>query len=99
VKFLGRSWQNFAKNLFYKGRYDLPEMLFYRPVKFPTAATRKSLTGWSRLMVHRKAERVAFQNSIWNLISANPRLEIEDLFCRCSIQDQNSAAMLTVKLP
>jgi hypothetical protein len=49
-------WQNFAKNLFYTGRYDLPEMLFQRPVKFPTVVTRILLTGWIRLMDHQKAE-------------------------------------------
>jgi hypothetical protein len=43
------------KNLFHTGRYDLPEKLFQRPVEFPTAVTHKSLTGWSRLMDHRKA--------------------------------------------
>jgi hypothetical protein len=69
VKFLGRYWQNFTKNLFYTGMYDLPEMLFHRPVQFPTAVTHKSLTGWSHLMDHRKAERVVFRNGIWNLRS------------------------------
>jgi hypothetical protein len=64
AKFLGRSWRNFTKNAFYTGRYDLPEMLFQRPVEFPTAVTRKSLTGWSRLIDHRKDERVAFRNGI-----------------------------------
>jgi hypothetical protein len=56
-------------NLFYTGRYDLPEMLFHRPVEFPTAVTHKSLTGWSRLMDHRKDERVAFRNGIQSLRS------------------------------
>jgi hypothetical protein len=32
--------------------------LFHHPVEFPTAVTHKSLTGWSRLMDHQKAERV-----------------------------------------
>jgi hypothetical protein len=40
------------------------EMLFQRPVEFPTAVAHKSLTGWSRLMDHQEAERVALQNSI-----------------------------------
>jgi hypothetical protein len=40
--------------------YDLPEMLFQRPIEFPTVVARKLLTGWSRLMDQRKAERVAF---------------------------------------
>jgi hypothetical protein len=53
VKFLGRSWRNFNKHLFYTGRYDLPEMLFQHPVEFPTAVAHKSLTGWSFLMDHR----------------------------------------------
>jgi hypothetical protein len=66
VKFLGRSWRNFAKNLFYTGRYDLPEMLFQCPVEFLTAIAHKSLTGWRCLMDHQKSERVAFRNSIWD---------------------------------
>jgi hypothetical protein len=69
MKFLGRSWRNFAKNIFYTGRYDLPEMLIQRPVMFPTAITCKSLTVWSRLMDHRKAKRVVIQNSIQDLWS------------------------------
>jgi hypothetical protein len=44
IKFLKRSWQNFAKHLFYTGRYDLPEMLIQQPTEFPTTVTRKSLT-------------------------------------------------------
>jgi hypothetical protein len=52
MKFLGRSWRNFAKNLFYAGRYDLPEMLIQRLVEFSTAVTNKSRTGWSSLMDH-----------------------------------------------
>jgi hypothetical protein len=60
----GEVMQNFAKILFYTGRYDLPEMLFQRPVEFPTAVAHRSLTGWSRLMDHREAERVAFRNGI-----------------------------------
>jgi hypothetical protein len=64
MKFLGRSWRNFIKNLFYTGRYDLLEMLFQRLVEIPTAVTHKSLTGWIRLMGHRKAERVVFRNGI-----------------------------------
>jgi hypothetical protein len=47
----------------------MPEMLFQRPVEFPTAVTRRSLTGWSRLMDHRKAERVFVQNGIWDFQS------------------------------
>jgi hypothetical protein len=41
-----------------------PEILIQQPVEFPTAITRKSLTIWSRLMDHRKAERVIYQNGI-----------------------------------
>jgi hypothetical protein len=59
----------FCQKLFYTGRYDLPEMLFQRLAEFPTAVTRESLTGWSRLMDHRKAERVPFQNGIRNFRS------------------------------
>jgi hypothetical protein len=57
MKFLGRSWQNFTKNLFYTGSYDLLEMLIQRPVEFLTAVTHKSLTVWSHLMDHREVER------------------------------------------
>jgi hypothetical protein len=32
-------------------------------------------------------------------VSANPRLEIENLFSRCSAQEQNSAATSIVKIP
>jgi hypothetical protein len=39
-----------------------PEMLIQQLVEFPTAVTRKSPTVWSRLIDHRKAERVVFQN-------------------------------------
>jgi hypothetical protein len=35
------------------------EMLIQQPVEFPTAVTHKSLTVWSHLMDHQKAERVA----------------------------------------
>jgi hypothetical protein len=58
------SWQNFTKNLFYTGRYDLPKMLFQRPVEFLTVVARKSLTGWSHFMDHWKAERVALRNGL-----------------------------------
>jgi hypothetical protein len=40
------------------------EMLIQQLVEFPTAVTQKSLTVWSRLMDHRKYERVIYQNSI-----------------------------------
>jgi hypothetical protein len=50
--------------LIYTGRYDLPEMLIRRPVEFLTVVTHKLLTVLSRLMYHRKAERVVVQNGI-----------------------------------
>jgi hypothetical protein len=62
--FLGRSWRNFTKNLFYTGTYDLPELLVQQLVEFPTAVTHKPLTIWSHLIDHQKAERVVFQNGI-----------------------------------
>jgi hypothetical protein len=65
MKFLGRSWRNLAKNLFYTGKFGLPEMLIQQPAEFLTAVTHKSLTSWSSLMDHQKAERVVIQNSIW----------------------------------
>jgi hypothetical protein len=52
------------KNLFYTGRYDLPEMLIRRPVEFPTIVTHKLLTVSSRLMYHQKAKRVVDKNGI-----------------------------------
>jgi hypothetical protein len=64
MKFPGSSWQNFTKNPFYTGWYDLPEILIQQLVEFPTAVTRKRLTVWSRLIDHQKAERVFFQNGI-----------------------------------
>jgi hypothetical protein len=45
------------------------EMLIQQPVEFPTAVTHKSLTVWSHLMDHQKAERVAHWNSIWDIWS------------------------------
>jgi hypothetical protein len=47
----------------------MPEMLFQRPVEFPTTVAHKSLTGWSCLIDHRKVERVAFRNGIWDFRS------------------------------
>jgi hypothetical protein len=41
-----------------------PEMLIQQPVEFLTAVTRKSLTVWSCLVDHRKAERVVYWNGI-----------------------------------
>jgi hypothetical protein len=35
MKFLARSWQNFTKNLFCTGRYDLPEILMQQLVVSP----------------------------------------------------------------
>jgi hypothetical protein len=40
--------------------YDLPEMLIQQPVEFPTTVIHKSLTVWTRLMDHQKAESVVF---------------------------------------
>jgi hypothetical protein len=41
-----------------------PEMLIQQPVEFLTTVTRQSLTIWSRLMDHRKAERYVYRNGI-----------------------------------
>jgi hypothetical protein len=59
----------FPKNMFYARKYDLPEMLIQRPIEFPTAVTHKSLTVWSHLIDHQKAERVAVRNGIWGFRS------------------------------
>jgi hypothetical protein len=69
MKFLGSSWRNFVKNLFYTGRYDLPEILIQQLAEFPTAVTRKPLTVWSHLMDHCKDVGVVFQNGIQNFWS------------------------------
>jgi hypothetical protein len=64
MKFLGRSWQDFRKNLFYIGRYDLPEILIQQLVEFPTTVPHKPLTICSRLMDYQKLERAVFRNGI-----------------------------------
>jgi hypothetical protein len=46
-----------------------PEMLIQLPVDFLTTITRKSLAVWSRLIDHRKAERVVYRNGIWDFRS------------------------------
>jgi hypothetical protein len=75
-------------------------MLFQRPVKFPTAVTCKSLTNWSRLLGHQKVLRVSFRNGIRTSgVLANPSLEIEDPFRRCSVQKQNTTVTSIVKIP
>jgi hypothetical protein len=72
---------------------------FSKPVEFPTAVTHKSLTVWSHFMDHRKAERVAYQFGIReSRVSANPKPKCEDPFCRCSVQEQNSAATSIIKI-
>jgi hypothetical protein len=65
------------------------EMLIQQLVEFPAAVTHKSLSVWSRLMDHQRAERVAYRNGIWaSRVWANLRLKIEDPFCCCSVQKQ-----------
>jgi hypothetical protein len=59
----------FSKKLIYTGRSSLPEIQIQQPVEFPTTVTHKLLTVWSRLMDHRKAERVAYQFGIRDLRS------------------------------
>jgi hypothetical protein len=59
-KVSGEVMVKFHQNLFYAGRYDLPELLVQQLVKFLTAVTRNPLTIWSHIMDHRKAERVVF---------------------------------------
>jgi hypothetical protein len=41
-----------------------PELLIQPPVEFSTVVTCKSLTFWSHLMGHRRAEKVIYQNGI-----------------------------------
>jgi hypothetical protein len=41
-------------------------MLIHQPVEFSTAVTHKSLIDWSRLMDHWIAERIVYQNSVWD---------------------------------
>jgi hypothetical protein len=67
-----------------------PEMLIQQPVEFPTAVTHKLLTIWSRLVAHQKAKTVVYKTVFGtSRVSANPRLETEDPFCRYSVQKQN----------
>jgi hypothetical protein len=44
-----------------------PNFLIQQPDEFLTVVTHKSLTVWSRFMDHRKAERVAYKNSIQDI--------------------------------
>jgi hypothetical protein len=61
-------------------------MLIQQPGEFPTAVTRKSIIVWSRLMDHRKVERVSTETVFGTSgVLANPRLEIEDPFCSYSV--------------
>jgi hypothetical protein len=66
MKILGEVMVKFHQEPVLYRRYDMPEMLFQRPVEYPTAITPKSLAGWSHLLDHLKAERVVFQNGIQN---------------------------------
>jgi hypothetical protein len=45
------------------------EFWFSKLVEFLTAITHKSLTVWGRIMDHRKSERVAYHNGIWDFQS------------------------------
>jgi hypothetical protein len=75
------------------------KMLIQQPVEFPTAVTHKSLTVWSHLWTIRKLRELPTETVFGTSgVSMNPRLEIEDPFCRCSIQKQNSAATLIIKI-
>jgi hypothetical protein len=71
-----------------------------RLVDFSTSVTRKSLTIWSPMADHRKAERVAYQNDIQDFWSFG-QSEVQKLssFSRCSVQKQNSVAKLIFKIP
>jgi hypothetical protein len=94
MKFLGRSWRKFTKNLIYTGKYDLPEMRTQQPVDIPTAITHKLLTVWSRLMDHRKDERVVFQKGIWDFrsfgLSKTGKLRI----CSAAVLSETVSAVL-----
>jgi hypothetical protein len=75
------------------------KMLIQQPVEFSTAVTHKSLTVWSHLIDHWKAERIVYQNGIRDFgVSANLMVETEDPLCRCSVQKQNSAATSIIKI-
>jgi hypothetical protein len=41
-----------------------PEFRIQQPVEIPTIVTRKSVTVWSRIIDHRKDERVTYHNGI-----------------------------------
>jgi hypothetical protein len=46
-----------------------PEFRFQQSGQVSIAVTRKSLTGWSRKMDYRKAERVTSQNGIQKAVN------------------------------
>jgi hypothetical protein len=46
-----------------------PELRIQQPIKFLSVVTRKSLTVWILLIDQRKAERVFYQNDIWDFRS------------------------------
>jgi hypothetical protein len=63
-----------------------PDILIQQPVEFPTTVTRKSLTVWSRLTDHWKAERVSYQFGIWDFRSfgqskSQKLSSVQPLFC------------------
>jgi hypothetical protein len=63
-----------------------PDFWFSKTSRVPTVVTRKSLTVWSRMMDHRKAERVAYHNSslkFWSFgqSEAQKFSFVQPLFC------------------
>jgi hypothetical protein len=54
--FLGRSWFFLPKIWFIQEGQVCPEILIQQPVEVPIVRTRKSLTGWSHLIDHWRAE-------------------------------------------
>jgi hypothetical protein len=59
----------FSKNLIHTGRSNLPRNLDSLTGRVSIAVTHKSLTVWSRLLDHQKAERVTYQFYIWDFRS------------------------------
>jgi hypothetical protein len=70
TKYLGRSWQNFAKILIYAERLGLSRFSgIQQPGHFLIAVNRKPLTIWSHEMNYQNAERVTYRVGIQKSMS------------------------------
>jgi hypothetical protein len=76
------------------------KFLIHRTGRVPATVTRKSLTIWSHIIDHRKAERVTYQNGIrdfWSFGQSETQKwsSSQPLFC----PERNSAVTLVLKIP